>query len=134
MFFNSKEFSEFFVCLCCSIFKELLAFALVSVSLVIISLSNSLVNTFFQTFFKFFHPVFYSVFKWLLSATLTVYHFLNFLSIPFQNFFSLFCSVSFIRFFSPCLADSFVILSQHRPQVKHFFHLFSAFFMLLFFA
>ena len=39
-----------------------------------------------------------------------------------------------IQFSSGRLFDDFVILSQHRPQVKHFFHLFSAFFMLLFFA
>ena len=130
MFLNSKEFSEFFVCLCCSIFKELLAFALVSVSLVSISLSHLLVNTFFQTFFQVFSSGILFGFEWLLSATLTVYHFLNFLSIPFQNFFSLFCSVFLFSF--QVAVFSTTSLFYHNTVLKSstffiFFRLFSCF-------
>ena len=66
----------------------------------------------FQTFFKFFLPVFYSVFKWLLSATLTVYHFLNFLSIPFQNFFSFFARYLSFGFSVPVSLTA--LLFYHR--------------------
>ena len=48
----------------------------------------------------------------------------------FQTFFKFFLPV-FYSVLSGCLADSFVILSQHPFQVKHFFQVFSMFFTLL---
>ena len=120
-----------FVSLCCSIFKDRLAFRFLADSLYSISQLLRFVNTFFESFLSFFRTLFaFAVFPQRTCIISYLVRFVNTFFQLFSGFFflTLCCGFDLARF---CASYSRTfIISHHIRFVNTFFQVFSGFFNL----